>query len=71
MKYFLILWVCSTINGTCLSPPITKSIPFNTHYECVKTGYANGLEMIEIMGKKIVEKNRIFVAFNCKQDSPI
>jgi len=71
MKYFLILWVCSAINGSCMSPPIQNPTPFNSHYECVNAGYLDGLQMVQAMGEKVVEKNRLFVAFNCKPDQPV
>ena len=71
MKYFLILWVCSAINGSCISPPIQKAQLFNSHYECVNAGYLDGLQMVQAMGEEVVEKNRLFVAFNCKSDRPI
>ena len=71
MKFFLILWVCSAIDGSCITPPIQNPQPFNSHYECVKAGYLDGLQMIQTMGEKVVEKNRIFVPFNCRPDSSI
>mgnify|MGYP003653713077 FL=1 len=66
MKYFLFLWVCSAINGSCMTPSIQKAQPFNSHYACVNAGYIDGLQMIQAMGEEMVEKNRFFVAFNCK-----
>jgi hypothetical protein len=71
MKFFLILWVCSAIDGSCITPPIQNPKPFNSHYECVKSGYLDGLQMIQTMGEKVVEKNRIFVPFNCNPDLSI
>ena len=71
MKYFLLLWVCSAINGSCMTPPIQKSQLFNSHYECVTAGYVDGLQMVQAMGKEIIEKNRLFVAFNCKPETSI
>ena len=71
MKYFLILWVCSAINGACLTPAIMKAEPFNNHYECVHAGYLDGLQMVQAMGRDEVEKNRLFVAFNCKPETSI
>ena len=71
MKFFLILWVCSAIDGSCITPPIQNPQPFNSHYECVKAGYLDGLQMIQTMGEKVVEKNRIFVPFNCNPDLSI
>ena len=71
MKYFLILWVCSALNGACMVPPVTYPQPFNSHYECVQEGYITGLEMIKAMNIESVESNRIFVAFNCQLESSI
>ena len=71
MKYFLLLWVCSEIIGSCLMPPIQKSQLFNSHYECVTAGYLEGLQMVQAMGEKIIEEQRLFVAFNCKPEISI
>jgi len=71
MKYFLLLWVCSAINGSCMMPPIQKSQLFNSHYECVKAGYLEGLQMVQAIGRIEIEKNRLFVAFNCKPETSI
>ena len=71
MKFFLILWVCSAVQGSCLSPPITKPTPFNTHYECVNAGYIDATKLVQAMGREIVEEKRLFVAFNCKPETSI
>ncbi len=54
-----------------MTPPIQKAQPFNSHYECVNAGYIDGMQMVQTMGREIVEKNRLFVAFNCKPDRSI
>ena len=71
MKYFLYLWVCSAINGACMTPAILNPQPFNSHYECVRSGYIDGMQMIQTMGRDEVEKSRLFVAFNCKREPSI
>ena len=71
MKYFLILWVCSAINGSCMLPPLQSSQLFNSHYECVAAGYLEGLQMVQAMGREIIEEQRLFVAFNCKPETSI
>ena len=71
MKYFLYLWVCSAINGACMTPAILNPQPFNSHYECVRSGYIDGMQMIHTMGRDEVEKSRLFVAFNCKPETSI
>ena len=71
MKFFLLLWVCSAINGSCMVPPLQNPQLFNSHYECVNAGYLDGLQMVQAMGRNEVEKNRLFVAFNCKPETVI
>jgi len=60
MKYFLLLWDI-----------IQKLQLFNSHYECVKSGYLEGLQMVQAIGRIEIEKNRLFVAFNCKPETSI
>ena len=71
MKYFLLLWVCSAINGACMQPPVQSSQIFNSHYACVQAGYLEGLQMVKAMGREIIEEQRLFVAFNCKPETSI
>ena len=71
MKYFLILWVCSAVHNSCLAPPIAYTQPFKSHYDCVHAGYLNGMEMVEKMTRTVVEKDRLFVAFNCRLEPTI
>ena len=65
MKYFLILWVCSAINASCITPPISVPGTFNSHTECVSAGYAEGYNVFVAIDKKIAEEQRLFVAFHC------
>ena len=69
MKFFLFLWVCSAVNGSCMPPALQNPQPFNNHYECVQGGYTEGMQIVKAMGRNEVEKNRLFVAFNCKPDT--
>ena len=71
MKYFLILWVCSAIDGSCITPPIQNPQPFNSHYECVSAGYKEGYNVFIAIDKTLAEKQRLFVAFHCNAESSI
>ena len=37
----------------------------------VKAGYLEGLQMVQAIGAIEIEKNRLFVAFNCKPETVI
>ena len=71
MKYLLILCVCSAINASCIVPPITTPETYNSHNECVSAGYAQGYNVFTAIDSIVAEKQRLFVAFNCKQESSI
>ena len=71
MKYLLILWVCSAINASCIVPPITTPETYNSHNECVSAGYAQGYDVFTAIDSIVAEKQRLFVAFNCKQETTI
>ena len=71
MKYFLLLWVCSAVNGSCMTPPLQSNQLFDSHYECVTAGYLEGLQVVQAMGAIEIEKHRLFVAFNCKSETSI
>ena len=71
MKFFLLLWVCSAINASCIVHPITIPGTFNSHNECVSAGYAQGLDVFQLMDQKMTEEQRLLVAFNCKPETVI
>ena len=71
MKYLLILWVCSAINGSCIAPPISIPETFNSHNECVAAGYAQGYNVFKAIDSIIAEQQRLFVAFNCDPETSI
>ena len=71
MKYFLILWVCSAINASCIVPPITTPETYDSHNECVSAGYAQGFNVFKSIDPIVAEEQRLFVAFNCKPETSI
>ena len=71
MKFFLILWVCSAIHGSCITPPITVPGSYNTHTECVSAGYKEGHNVFIAIDQPLAEQQRLFVAFHCNPESSI
>ena len=71
MKYFLLLWVCSSFNASCIVPPITTPEAYDSHNECISAGYAQGLNVFKSIDSRIAEEQRLFVAFNCKPETVI
>jgi len=52
-------------------PPITTPETYNSHNECVSAGYAQGYNVFTAIDSIVAEKQRLFVAFNCKQETTI
>ena len=71
MKFFLILWVCSAIHGSCIVPPITAPGSFDSHADCVSAGYKEGYYVFVAIDKTLAEKQRLFVAFHCNPQPSI
>ena len=71
MNFFLILWVCSAIHGSCIVPPITVPGEYNSHTEWVRAGYKEGHNVFIAIDKTLAEKQRLFVAFHCNPQSSI
>ena len=71
MKFFLILWVCSAIHGSCIVPPITVPNEFSSHTECVSAGYKEGYNVFTAIDKTLAEEQRLFVAFHCNPETSI
>lgn len=72
MKYILILYMCSMINNSCPTSTIA-GYQFNTHYDCVDTGYAiaqktfRNLKDYEEYQREIIEKQKLVIKFECKE----
>ena len=71
MKFFLILWGCSAIHGSCLVPPITVPGSFDSHTDCVSAGYKEGYNVFTAIEQTLAEQQRLFVAFHCNPQSSI
>ena len=71
MKFFLILWVCSAVNASCIMPPITVPGEFDSHSACVSAGYKEGYNVFIAIDKKLAEEQRLFVAFHCNPETSI
>ena len=76
MKYILILYMCSMNTGQCPSNSIS-GYQFNTHYDCVNSGYAlaqstfRNLQELEEWDQEYINKNKIVIKFECKQINSI
>ena len=60
------MWMCSGVPGNeCIKIP-TPQFEFNERYNCTLYGYNHSSEIIESLGKKIVNEKKIFTKFLCQ-----
>tara|TARA_R100001369_G_scaffold42740_1_gene68946 strand:- start:109 stop:309 length:201 start_codon:yes stop_codon:yes gene_type:complete len=61
----LILKICSTMDSTCL--PEQPVDVYDSWFECGQSGTMNTLATLDLIGKDIINDNRLYVVFTCKQ----
>ena len=66
MKFLLIITICSSIYNTCM-PPAEMHPMYNEYEACATAGHLNSLSLLQELGSKKVEADRVSVHFECKQ----
>ena len=72
MKFILVLYLCSMLNGKCIEPQI-PGYQFESHYDCALAGYAmsqQSLKMLstdEYYGIERINQERLAIRFECRQ----
>lgn len=72
MKYILMIWVCSFLNGPNCSAPLINEKPYDSWYECTQAAYTKSRQLITKLGYAYVNEYNVAVKFACKaMDPPI
>ena len=66
MKYILIIWVCSFIQGNACKAPIEYPTLYDSWYECSRGANMESTKILSRMGYKYVNDYRIATKYNCK-----
>ena len=66
MKYILIIWVCSFIEGNACMPPIESPILYDSWYECSRAAHQESLSIMSKMGYKDVNGYEVGTKYHCK-----
>ncbi len=66
MKFILILYVCSLVDGKC---PVSSYLPyeFNNHLSCALAGYQYSYKALVELDPETVNKEKLVVKFECKK----
>ena len=64
MKILLSLVICSYVQGVCM-PAHEWPEQFNTMYDCLTFGYEESNKKMKEIGRAEVNKNEVYIRFNC------
>ncbi len=67
MKYILVIIMCSGYQGMCLDPIAFQS-KYDDVYSCLMDGYQKSIDKTEELGRKEINKHKIFFKFDCYED---
>ena len=66
MKIILVLIICSAVNGLC-EKGWKKNVEFSDWDSCMRQGYMDSLQLMDVMGSDYVNENETFIKFYCKE----
>jgi hypothetical protein len=66
MKYILIIWVCSFIQGNACMTPIEYPTLYGSWYECSRDANIESGKLLSKMGYKYVNDYKVGVKYHCK-----
>ena len=67
MKYILIIWVCSFIQGNECMAPIEDPILYDSWYECSRAAHQESILIMSKMGYKNINQYQVGMKYNCKK----
>ena len=67
MKYVLIIWVCSFIQGNaCMAPVRISYRVYDSWYECSRDAHVESVKLLSKMGYKNVNDYKVGTKYHCK-----
>ena len=65
MKIALTLIICSALSQTC-DPPFKTNMTFENWNDCMRQGFIDGLQLMDVMGEQYINKNQTIIKFTCR-----
>ena len=65
MKIALTLIICSALSQTC-DPPFKTNMTFDNWHDCMRQGFIDGLQLMDVMGEQYINQNKTIIKFRCK-----
>ena len=67
MKIVLIVVICSALNGLCDKGWEKQNMDFPDWDSCMRKGYIDSLQIMDLMGTDYVNENKTYIKFFCKE----
>ena len=68
MKYVLIIWVCSFLQGNACLAPIEYPTTYDSWYECSRDAHTESVKLLSKMGYAYVNKYQVGTKYNCRAE---
>ena len=69
VKFLLVIQICSALHGDCL--PKQNVNMYDSLYECARGGTNETIELMNVIGQDLINRNNIFISFSCKPQNEI
>ena len=66
MKFILIVWVCSFIQGNACMAPVEVPKLYDSWYECSVAAHKESVSILQKMGYADVNKYNVGTKYTCK-----
>ena len=66
MKFILVIWVCSFIEGNVCVPPMESKQLFDSWYECSVAAHKESIKLHQKMGFKYVNEYKVGTKYYCR-----
>ena len=66
MKYILIIWVCSFLQGNACMAPVEYPVIYKSWYECSRAAHKESLSIMAKMGYRTVNNYHMGTRYTCK-----
>ena len=64
IKFLLVIKICSAVHGDCL--PEQNVNTYESWYNCAKAGSYETIELMNIIGQDLINRNKIHISFSCR-----
>ena len=69
MKFLLVIKICSALHGDCL--PEQNVNTHDSWFNCAKSGVSETLELMDLIGEDLINRNKIFISFSCRGQNEV